>query len=158
VPQRPAVDSIASELAVLIKDSLVDHNENTAPTRDENILLVNDENTLLANDENAPPPTTTKRQKMQIFSDEISPVSAKTPLQPKKMKIFSDEPPMVQSRPPPPPRVKTIRLNDENDENVGRGGIEREAEIAKKSRKEERANRTRKIKVREVRRDDQTSR
>lgn len=51
---------------------------------------------------------------------------------------------------------ETLRLNDETDEN-GAPVVRRDADLAKKMRKEERANRTRKIKVKEIKAETQKS-
>jgi len=115
------------------------------------------EQALMINDENAPPPQTTKTQKIQIFSDEnvenVRSKTATTVSKKQKMQIFSDD------MPPPPvaaqTKVKTVPLRDENG--ISTAQTDRDAELARRLRKEERANRTRKVKVREVKRDDQTS-
>jgi len=110
----------------------------------------------MINDENAPPQTI-QAQKLQIFGDEnaedpctrVPPTTSKK----QKMHIFADD--HMAMPPPPKPKAKTVPLRDEND--VSTAQTDREAELARRLRKEERANRTRKVKVREVKRDDQTS-
>ena len=142
-----------------------------------NDLAESIEQSLLINDENAPPltsqepkmqkmqifadetvPSTTsqepKVQKMQIFADESAPQTTSRKVKGQKMQIFADDNEEVAPK-VVPNKAKTIPLNDENAHSSAPG--DREAEIARKIRREERANKTRKIKVREVKRDDQTS-
>lgn len=127
---------------------------------DEINLADHMEQALMINDENAPPPQTTKTQKIQIFNDEnVENVRSKTGTtvsKKQKMQIFADE--NMDMRPPPVPsqtKVKTVPLRVENG--ISTAQTDRDAELARRLRKEERANRTRKVKVREVKRDDQTS-
>jgi len=129
------------------------------PANDEIDLADRIEQSLMINDENAPPQTITT-QKIQIFSDENveDPRSRSAPTASKKqkMQIFADE---NMDMPPLPIasqiKVKAVPLRDENDAPTTQ--TNRDAELARRLRKEERANRTRKVKVREVKRDDQTS-
>lgn len=129
------------------------------PAGDENDLADRIEQSLMINDENAPPQTI-KKQKIPIFTDENvendrSKAASVVPRKP-KMQIFADR---NVDMPPPPvssqTKVKTVPLRDENG--ISSAQIDRDAELARRLRKEERANRTRKVKVREVKRDDQTS-
>jgi checkpoint serine/threonine-protein kinase len=122
-----------------------------------NDLAESIEQSLLINDENAPPPATSqepKLQKMQIFADENAPPTISRKPKVQKMQIFADENEEVAPK-VAPSKAKSIPLNDENAQSSG--PVDREAEIARRLRREERANKTRKIKVREVKRDDQTS-
>lgn len=96
-----------------------------------------------------------KDKPFTIFSDadQEMPTSRPTSKQ-KGFKIFEDTD--LEPRPLPKPEVssrpttvtKTLALNDENDENTPPS--KQEIDAAKKARREERANRTRKIKVMEV--------
>lgn len=131
-----------------------------AAHNDENDLAQRIEQDLNINDENEPP-RQSKPPKMEIFSDaDANVIAASAPAKAKKMHIFTDEnenenlAQTAHAR-STQPKVKTVPLKDENGDGAA---VDQEAEIARRMRKEERANRTRKIKVREVRRDDQTSR
>ncbi|KAK5714466.1 protein kinase [Elasticomyces elasticus] len=77
---------------------------------------------------------------------------------PKRFSIFEDTP-LALAPPVQPQRVervladklaKTLTLNDENDENAAPPPRRQEVDAAKRLRREERANRTRKIKVMDV--------
>ena len=142
-----------------------------------NDLAESIEQALLMNDENAPPLTSQepKMQKMQIFAEENAPLTTSQEPKVQKMQIFTDENVLPTTFKKPkaqkmqifadenegvapkavPTKAKTIPLNDENAHSSA--PVDREAEIARRLRREERANKTRKIKVREVKRDDQTS-
>lgn len=126
------------------------------PASDEIDLADRIEQSLMINDENAPPQAI-RTQKLQIFGDENAEDSHRrvqsTTSKKQKMQIFADE--NMDMPPPPKPRAKTVPLRDENDASTAQ--TDRDAELARRLRKEERANRTRKVKVREVKRDDQTS-
>lgn len=124
------------------------------PQNDENELADRVEQALIINDENEPL-RPSKPSKMNIFSDaDVNIVASSLPAKAQKLRVFTDENENENIVKATQSKVKTVPLKDENGDSAG---LDRQAEIAKRMRKEERANRTRKIKVREVRRDDQTS-
>ncbi|KAF1356543.1 hypothetical protein BDV97DRAFT_287621 [Delphinella strobiligena] len=102
-----------------------------------------------------------KKKGFAIFQDELTP----GPIAPPKHEfaIFHDENsenrPQTSSHDRPAPitidsSLRVIPLRDENDEN--KPPQQRDADIAKRLRREERANRTRKIKVMEVEHQNET--
>lgn len=84
----------------------------------------------------------------------IDELQVQPPQQPVKskdrgFKIFEDTPlESLETRPKSQEKPMTLALNDENDENTP--PTRQEVDLAKKARREERANRTRKIKVMDV--------
>lgn len=146
-------EQAANDLAESIEQSLLINDENAPPVTSQEPKL---QKIQIFADENEPPTTSKKpkAQKMQIFDDENAPPTTSQEPKVQKMQIFADE--NVDVAPKViPSKAKTIRLNDENGHSSA--PVDREAEIARRIRREERANKTRKIKVREVKRDDQTS-
>ncbi|KAK6436619.1 protein kinase [Oleoguttula sp. CCFEE 5521] len=110
------------------------------------------------------PLTRSKQRGFEIFADEKpegivypEPDHAKTASKRRGFQIFEDTPLAFTPAPPPesPEKVlvetfsRTMTLNDENDENASPldDAKPSQAEIAKRIRREERANRTRNIKV-----------
>lgn len=106
---------------------------------------------------------TPRNDSFEILQDEpaqqessIDELQSQPPQQPGKskdrgFKIFEDTPlESLEMRPETQEQlsVKTLALNDENDENAPPS--KQEVDLAKKARREERANRTRKIKVMDV--------
>ncbi|PNS14309.1 hypothetical protein CAC42_6822 [Sphaceloma murrayae] len=90
----------------------------------------------------APPEKKPKKKGFEIFNDSDSPASLPAPV------VESLEPSPVETVP-----IRTVVLNDENNENAmaTRPVKNKQEDVAKRMRREERANRTRKIKVMEVR-------
>nr|OQO31780.1 hypothetical protein B0A51_00682 [Rachicladosporium sp. CCFEE 5018] len=110
------------------------------------------------------PPTRSKQRGFEIFADEKQdaitqpePDHAKTASKRRGFQIFEDRPLVFTPAPPPesPEKLlvetfsRTMALNDENDENASPldDAKPSQAEIAKRMRREERANRTRNIKL-----------
>ena len=154
MPAEPSpAEQAANDLAESIEQSLLINDENAHKISSQDLKV---KKMQIFADENAPPTTSrkSKAQKMQIFDDENAPPITSQEPKVQKMQIFADENEDVAPK-VIPSKAKTIRLNDENGQSSA--PVDEEAEIARRIRREERANKTRKIKVREVKRDDQTS-
>ncbi|KAG8629494.1 hypothetical protein KVT40_003359 [Elsinoe batatas] len=81
-----------------------------------------------------------KKGGFEIFHDSAIPEAVVSPV------VVVPQPIQAESLP-----ARTVVLNDENNENAIRRPVKEKHDVAKRMRKEEKANRTRKIKVMEVR-------